>query len=703
MEVMPSELPRKSEVTYPFVRLFATSSRPYNEHTRRQSMGWNNISDLTGFCRSLWLHIMISDPSSEMLRFSGSNRWNFMKAHAVCAALLCLGLLSGCGAGSFAPGVGGNLQSIQIMPSGPSVPLGENQQLTAIGHYRDGSSQDITASVTWSSSNANVATVSGSGLGTSHSTGSSTITATLSRVTGSSTFTVTNAVLVSIAITPANSQVFLGTLNQFTATGTFSDQSTKDITGSVTWSSSNPSAASISGGGLVTALALGSLTISAASSSITGSTSVTVQASTLTSITIVPANGSIAVSTSEQFHALGNYSDGSVQNLTRQVSWASSNTAVLQIINGGMSRGLTPGTTTISATLGSVTGSTPFTITNATIVSINVTPPNQTIAVATTLDFSAAGRFSDGTLQDITGDATWSSDNTAVATVDAGATATAVSPGTANISATFNAVTGSAPLNVTTATISSISVTPATAELAPNTLLSCFATATLSDGTTQVVTNNVNWSSSDPAVATVDNGGNVTAVAGGNAVISAQFGAVTGTSTIMVNQLTAIQVSPSTASIPVQTGVAFTALGAFADGKTQDLTDFVFWTSSAPSVATIFAGNASGLTPGTSTIVAVFNGEGGTARLTVTTAKAISVVVSPAVADLQQGASARLRAMASFSDGTTRDVSPWVIWTSSEQGVATVTAGVARSTGPGRTAVIATMKDVSGTAVVSVH
>jgi uncharacterized protein YjdB len=338
------------------------------------------------------------------------------------------------------------------------------------------------------------------------------------------------------------------------------------------------------------------------------------------------------------------------------------------------------------------------------IVSITVSPASQTIAVGTTLDFSALGRFSDGTFQDITGDATWSSDNTAVATVDVNATATAVSPGTANIIATFNGVTGSAPLTVSTATITSISVTPSTAEMAPNTMLSCVATATLSDGTTQVITDNVTWSSSDPAVASVDNAGNVSAVAGGSATISAQFGAVTGTSAIVVNQLTAIQVSPSTASIPAQTGVAFTALGTFADGKTQDLTDFAFWTSSAPSVATVFTGNATGLTPGTSTIVALFNGQAGTAQLTVTGAKASSMVILPPAVALEQGGSTKFRAMATFSDGTTMDVTPWVTWTSTEPGVATLTStGVARSTGSGSTAVTATMKDVSGTAVLSVH
>ncbi len=628
-----------------------------------------------------------------------------MKARAACVALLCLGLLSGCGSGSFAPGIGGNLKSIEVTPPGPSVPLGESQQFTAIGHYRDGSTQDITGTVAWSSSNTNIATISGSGFAASHSTGSVTVDATLSGVAGSGTFTVTDAVLVSIAVTPTNPALILGTLNQFTATGTFSDQSTKDITSTVAWSSSNRNIASIDGSGLTAALALGSLSISATSNSISGSTSVSVQAPTLISISIFPANGRIAVSTTLQFHALGNYSDGSIQNVTRQVTWASSNTAVAQIIDTGLSRGQSPGTTTITATLGSITGSTTFTVTNATIVSITVTPASQTLAVGTTLDFSAAGRFSDGTVQNITDDATWSSDNTAVATNGGTSAATAVSPGTANISATFNGVSGSAPLNVSAATVTSISVNPPTAEMAPNTFVDCVAIATLSDGTTQAVTNNANWSSSDTAVAQVDNTGSVGAVSGGNAVISAQFGGVTGTSTILVNpDLTVIRVSPSSTSIPAQTGVAFTAIATFADGKTQDVTDFAIWTSSAPSVATVSAGQANGLSSGTSTIVAVLDGQVGSAKLTVTGAKASSLVVTPAAAALELGGSTKFRATARFSDGTTVDVTPWVTWTLSSPDVASLTSsGIARSARAGSTVVTATMKDVSGTAVLSVH
>lgn len=629
----------------------------------------------------------------------------FVKVHVLLASLMCLVLLNACSSGGFAPGVGGQLKSIVITPSGPSVPLGETQQFTATAHYRDGKTADITASVAWASSNTGVATISASGLANTHSAGSITVSATMSGVTGQGTFIVGDAALVSIAVTPANSQLLIGSLNQFTATGTFTDQSTKDITSTVTWASSNTGVASVNGSGVVTAISSGTLTVSATSNSISGSTSATVQGSTLLSISIFPANGSIANGTTIQFHALGNYSDGSTQNITRQVNWTSSNTGVAQIQSNGQSKGFSPGTTTISATLGSVSGSTQFTVTNATIVSINVIPPGQTIAIGTTLDFSAAGHFSDGTLQDITNDSNWLSSNTAVATMGGTNTAAALSSGTTNISASFNGVTGSAPLTVSTATVTSISVTPATAEIAPNTIVSLVATATLSDGTTQDITNNATWSSSSTGVASVDTAGNVSGIAAGSATITAQFGGASGTSTITVaSQLTSIQISPSSASIAAQTGVAFTATGTFSDGKTQDLTQFAYWTSSAPSVATVYFGNATGLSAGSSTIVALFDGVAGSAKLTVTGAKAVSVVVWPTSAAVERGASTKFKALATFNDGTIQDVTRSVNWTTSEQDVAMVTAsGVARTVNAGSAAVTATMNGVSGAAVLSVH
>jgi trimeric autotransporter adhesin len=583
---------------------------------------------------------MVYDPSCDPLLRLEHSRFSDMatilrkktdkKLPLALAVFLCLSFLSACGSGRLGPGIGSSplaLQSIQISPSETSISLGQNQQFTATGHYSDGSSKDITGSVTWASSNSGVVTISSSGLASSHSTGSAIITASSGNVSSTATLTVTvtKAVLVSIAVTPADAVLLLGTLQQFTATGTFSDGSVQDITDSVTWSSSNNSVVSIPAHGLATARALGSVTISAISGSVTGSTTANVQSADLSFITIRPANKKIAQLTSQQFQAIGTYTDGSTHNITGQVSWTSSNTAVANIGNRGLAKALTPGTTTITATLGSISGSTTLDVTNATIVSISVTPSGHTIAPGTKLAFTAIGLFSDNTTQVITRDSTWASDNHAVATVAGGGTATAIGPGTANISATFDGVTGSAPLFVSSATLSSISVRPATALLAPTTSVQCVAIGTFSDGSTQVMTDIVTWTSSASQVASVSRGGKVTAQSAGNATITAQLGALQGDSTIEVDAspLTSIQITPPIATIPQQTGVAFVAVGTFADGNTQDLTTAVLWTASPASVASISdlpgtMGRATGLEPGTATITALFDGQVGTAALTVT-------------------------------------------------------------------------------------
>ena len=79
---------------------------------------------------------------------------------------------------------------------------------------------------------------------------------------------------------------------------------------------------------------------------------------TLQSIAVTPANPSIAKGLTQQFTATGTYSDNSTQNLTSQVAWASATPAVATITTGGLATGAGIGTSTISATLASQSGST---------------------------------------------------------------------------------------------------------------------------------------------------------------------------------------------------------------------------------------------------------------------------------------------------------------------------------------------------------
>ena len=130
-------------------------------------------------------------------------------------------------------------------------------------------------------------------------------------------------VLVSIAVTPPVGSISVGQTEQFTATGTYSNLSTKNLTGSVTWSSSNTADATVSSGGLASGVAAGLVTITATdpATKIPGTAALTVAPAVLTSIAVTPAVESIGVGQTEQFTATGTYSNLGTKNLTTSVTW----------------------------------------------------------------------------------------------------------------------------------------------------------------------------------------------------------------------------------------------------------------------------------------------------------------------------------------------------------------------------------------------
>ncbi len=271
---------------------------------------------------------------------------------------------------SVVTGNSATLASLAVTPATPSITQGATQQFTATGTLSDGSKQDLTNSVTWTSSSTTVATVSSSGLASGVAPGSSTITATSGLVNGSTKLTVTPK-LNSIAVTPPNPTIVAGTAQQFAATGTFSDGSIEDLTSSVTWTSATKTVVTINGAGLATAVASGSSTITAASGAVSGSTMLNVIAPTLSSITVIPTNPFIVKNVTKQFTAIGTFTNGSIQDLTNSVTWSSSAPAVATVNTTGLVNTATAGQictyscgdTGIKATSGAISGSTDVTVT----------------------------------------------------------------------------------------------------------------------------------------------------------------------------------------------------------------------------------------------------------------------------------------------------------------------------------------------------
>ena len=269
--------------------------------------------------------------------------------------------------------------------------------------------------------------------------------------------------LTSISVTPTSSTIEEGQTQQFTATGSFDDGSTADLTSTATWTSSNETVATIDASGLATGLAKGTTNITATQDGVTSNTAfleVTAPPPppTLTSISVTPTSTTIEEGQTQQFTATGSFDDGSTADLTSTATWASSNTAAATVDASGLATGIAVGTTNITATQDGVTSNTASLEVTApppppTLTSISVTPTSTTIEEGQTQQFTATGSFDDGSTADLTSTATWASSNTAAATVDASGLATGIAVGTANITATQDGVTSNAAaLDVTTAT-----------------------------------------------------------------------------------------------------------------------------------------------------------------------------------------------------------------------------------------------------------
>ncbi|MGH9497498.1 MAG: Ig-like domain-containing protein [Candidatus Sulfotelmatobacter sp.] len=178
----------------------------------------------------------------------------------LCGLSLGILLLASCG-GTSSNTVTTNptLTSVAVTPAMPSIGIGATQQFAAIANYSDGSSKNVTSSANWSSSDATVAPVQSSGqanpgMASGVASGSATITASFSAVNGSTTLTVSNssATLTSISIAPTAITLSVGGTMQFVATAGYSDGSSRIVTSSATWSSSDSTVASIQSTGQTT-------------------------------------------------------------------------------------------------------------------------------------------------------------------------------------------------------------------------------------------------------------------------------------------------------------------------------------------------------------------------------------------------------------------------------------------------------------------
>ncbi len=294
----------------------------------------------------------------------------------------------------------------------------------------------------------------------------------------------------------------------------------------------------------------------------------------------------------------------------------------------------------------------------------------------------------------------------------------------------------------------SLAVTPATQSLGVGQTVQFTATGTIGHGsnhpsTTQDDTDTATWTSSTPAVASVNSTGMATALTAGSTTITATLNGFTGTLTASAtltvtatsggggsspsSSVTALTIIPSAQSVAVPNETTqFIAIGTTSTGATENLTSQVSWSSSSTQIATIGAntGLATALTQGTVTIIALYTSAGntiaGTGSFTVSNGSAEKYTAVTLVPSSQSvsasGQTGQFIALAtSGTTGLEVDVtnSPQTTWTSSIPTIAAITSGLGSGNGvvtgasQGSTTITAEVKNpdlsvVSNTGTVTV-
>jgi len=432
----------------------------------------------------------------------------------------------------------------------------------------------------WSSSDPAIATVDATGQVTSLSLGTLTISYT---ITGTGTcLSDVSAIDITVNASP-DSGIVTALESSLCAGGTTTVSSDGDTGGS--WSSSNPAVATVDAIGQVTSLSPGTVTISytftgtAPCPDVSNSLDITVNASSDAGI-ITALNTSLCEGDTTTVS-----SDGDAGGF-----WSSSDPAIATVDAIGQVTSLGPGTVAISY---SVTATAPCPdVSNSLDITVNASPDS---GIVTALESSLCAGGTTTVSSDGDTGGSWSSSNPAVATVDAIGQVTSLIPGTVTISYT---VTGTAPCLAVTGTLDITVNTSSDAGI-----ITALNTSLCEGGTTTVSSDGDAggfWSSSDPAIATVDVMGEVTSLSPGTVAISYTVTATAPCPDVSNSLDITVNASPDS-------GIITALESSLCEGGTTTVSSDGdtggSWSSSNPAVATVDAiGQVTSLIPGTVTI-----------------------------------------------------------------------------------------------------
>ena len=327
---------------------------------------------------------------------------------------LAILLLVGCSSTDQVTEAPPSLVRLDIEPKISILDVGTSEYYKAVATYSDGTVSDVSGEAAWSLENnsgiiipKNDPDYPGLTFAEAVQVGTDNLVAALDSMTTTASVTVVDVALVSLAISPAETSVPIGSEVTFTAEGSYSDGHTQDLTEESVWSSSNTAAVSNPDMGVANAVGEGVAGITASFDSVTSNSSnVTVHdPKEIILIEVSPIFSKLFIDGEQLFSARAHYSDGSIDLIPNSaLTWISSDTNVASedLFRRGLFHGRSVGSAIITADYGiRYQGTALITVDEAVLEGIVVTPRDATLAVGDTRNYFTEALVSDGSQRSI--------------------------------------------------------------------------------------------------------------------------------------------------------------------------------------------------------------------------------------------------------------------------------------------------------------
>lgn len=528
-----------------------------------------------------------------------------------------------------------------------------------------------------------IVAISANGMGASTSPGSTLITARLNGLSATLPVTVRDAQLVSISATPSEVRLATGESAQLTVTGRLDDGTDIDLSASTagtTYASSDEDVARVSAEGEVTAVSTQATTaaIMVSHGEFAAAVTVTVleTAVELTGIAISPAEITVDVGASTVFDLIGTYSDGSTASIPQSSEVGLQYEAdSVSLEEGYRIVGVSSGTSVLEATVGDFVATAVVTVLRTESAYLEVDPASLDLEVGVVSPITVTYVLPDGTRTDVTSEVTYTSDIPSLTLRGSTVLVTAGSVRSGTLRLEYLGVSVTIPVTVTgpMATLVGVELNPARGtRIEVGQTLELSATARYSDGTRTALTVAelaAGLESSNPMIARIDAPNRLVGVSQGTALVVLTYGTVSSRLIVTVdepmtsNPIVAVRFTEARLEIEVGSTVRTQVLAIRQDGTAVDVSGSSELSlasddaSIATAAAATFEVRISGQSVGTTTIRARYQGFQGTVTAAVVSpTSTVRSVVIQAPSTLTVGASGPFRVIATYTNGTTRDV-----------------------------------------------